>query len=184
MNIKRQKGGFSKTMSRRLYVIDWWVWLLIVGLIVSLVKTQKVEREIQKIKPTPPVVVRAMYRISLLSSSVSAGYPDWRGPDQYIIVSVDGKEIIRTSVAKNTFYVDRWYGYSGEIILEKAIRKGKRLWASTIDVWLMDKDVITSDDVIAHWTVKDPTKLKKLSTDGTWVKFNVEKLKEKEQLKY
>ena len=162
-------------MGKRLYVVDWWVWVLVLGLIISFVKSRR------------PITIRSMYRITLLSSSVPYGYKDeWGGPDQYVIVKVDGKKVIRTSVVVNTNYVDDWsyHGdYSAEVVLGKVVKQGKRFWGSRIDVWLMDSDEWSSDDVIAHWMVEDPTKLEKLSTDNTWVRFKVKKLKEKEQLK-
>jgi len=130
----------------------------------------------------PPKVVRSLYRITLLSSSIDQGYRDWGGPDPYIMVFKDGEKIIRTSTEGDTFYVE-WGYYSKEIVWEEIIKEGKRIWGSRIDVWLIDEDP-GEDDVIAHWTVDDPTKLEKLSTDGSWVKFKVKKLKEKEQLGY
>jgi len=145
-------------------------------------KEKEVEQLIGKLKekayPSEIVIMKDIYRISLLRSSVNQRYKDPEGPDQYVLVFVDGERIIKTRVVQNTFCVKWWPDYRKEVVLEKFVKGDRALWWGEIEVYLMDEDP-EEDDVIGHWTVSDPLELEKLLTDGSSVEFIVEKIGEK-----
>jgi len=133
----------------------------------------------QKARLPEIVIMRNIYRISPFRSSVDPEYKDLGGPDQYIVIIVDGKEVLKTRVALNTFLAKWWGDYQVEVVLGRTVQGEKVLSFSEIEVYLMDKNPGAKDNVIAHWTVNDPFELEKLSKDGNSVEFIVEKIEEK-----
>ncbi|MBE0478561.1 hypothetical protein IBX65_05505 [Candidatus Aerophobetes bacterium] len=140
-------------------------------------------RELEKLKekltekPLAPVIIRDIYRITLISSLVDERYRSLKGPDQYVLVLVDGEKVIRSHVAKDSFYV-KWFNYQKEVVLQKVVKEDEVLSSSKIEVFLMDENP-GEDIIIAQWTLKDAFEMRKLSKDGNLVEFTVEKIEEK-----
>ncbi len=132
----------------------------------------------EKIFSPEITMTKDIYRISLLASSIDKEYKDSKGPNQYILIFVDGKKFLETHVVQNTFLVKWWPNYQKEIILEKITKKDRVFWLSKIEVYLMDKN-LAKDKIIGHWTVSDPFELEKFPISESSVKFIVEKIEGK-----
>ena len=128
----------------------------------------------KRTRPPKVVVKKELYRISLFRSSVNPEYPLHA---QYIMVLVDGKEILKTYATRK--HEGKWWGdYRKEIVVQKTVQNGEVLSVSKIEVFLMDK-TLGKDKVLGHWVVNDPFKLGKLSKDGNSIEFIVEKIEGK-----
>jgi len=139
---------------------------------------EQLAKELKEKTSFPKIVmVSNVYRISPFRSSVNPKYKKLGKLAQYILVTIDGKKIIKTR-AQNTLYAKWWGDYKKEVVLQKFVQGDRTLWWNKIEVYLMNKGSM-KDEVIAYWVVNDPFELGKLSKDGNSIEFIVEKIEGK-----
>jgi len=123
-----------------------------------------------------PQFKKVAYEITPIEVKIDPAMGDEAGkPEAYIKVYHRGVQIIKTRAAQDRFAFaqEELSSFSREIVFKICEEKYR---SDRISVYLWEADSLSSDDLIAYWSVTDPMELENLpSRGGSYVKFKVKK---------